>query len=54
MIEILFQLSPIFLYFGLGIALKAAGVANKSNGEFVLHQVSEKKNVTTVMQGEIS
>ncbi|MBT5484671.1 MAG: hypothetical protein HOH14_03950 [Gammaproteobacteria bacterium] len=39
MIEIFFQLSPIFLYFGLGIVLKAIGVADKSHGEFMLRLV---------------
>jgi len=39
MIEILFQLSPIFLYFGLGIVLKAVGIADKSHGEFMLRLV---------------
>ena len=39
MIEILVQLVPIFLYFGLGIALKATGVAEKAHGEFMLRLV---------------
>lgn len=39
MIEILIQLAPIFLYFGLGIVLKAVGLAEKSHGEFMLRLV---------------
>lgn len=39
MIEILIQLAPIFLYFGLGIILKTAGLADKSHGEFILRLV---------------
>jgi len=39
MIDILIQLAPIFLYFGLGILLRATGLANKTNGEFVLRLV---------------
>jgi predicted permease len=39
MIEILIQLAPIFLYFGLGIVLKSTGVADRSHGEFMLRMV---------------
>ncbi len=39
MIDILIQLSPIFIYFGLGIVLKSAGIANNSHGEFMLRLV---------------
>lgn len=39
MIDILFQLSPIFIYFGLGIVLKYAGIANNAHGEFMLRLV---------------
>ena len=39
MIDIFIQLAPIFLYFGLGIVLKATGVANNSHGEFMLRLV---------------
>jgi len=39
MIGILFQLSPIFIYFGLGIVLKYAGIANNAHGEFMLRLV---------------
>jgi hypothetical protein len=39
MIEILIQLAPIFLYFGLGIILKSSGLAEKAHGEFMLRLV---------------
>lgn len=39
MVDILFQLSPIFIYFGLGIVLKYAGIANNAHGEFMLRLV---------------
>ena len=39
MIDILIQLAPIFLYFGLGIVLKATGAADNSHGEFMLRLV---------------
>lgn len=39
MLDILIQLAPIFLYFGLGIVLKSTGVADKAHGEFMLRLV---------------
>ena len=39
MTEILIQLAPIYLYFGLGVILRFTGVANKSHGEFLLQLV---------------
>jgi len=39
MIDILIQLSPIFIYFGLGIVLKSTGIANNFHGEFMLRLV---------------
>lgn len=39
MIDILIQLAPIFIYFGLGLVLKHTGLADKSHGEFMLRLV---------------
>lgn len=39
MIDILIQLAPIFLYFGLGIVLKNTGIAERVHGEFMLRLV---------------
>lgn len=39
MIDILIQLAPIFIYFGLGIVLKTVGLAEKIHGEFLLRLV---------------
>ena len=39
MIDFLIQLAPIYLYFGLGIVLKATGAADTSHGEFMLRLV---------------
>lgn len=39
MIALLFQLLPIFVYFGLGLALKKACLAEKSHGDFLLRFV---------------
>ncbi|HTQ98739.1 MAG TPA: AEC family transporter, partial [Candidatus Acidoferrum sp.] len=36
---LLLQLLPIFVYFGLGLWLKKAGVADKSHGDFLLRFV---------------
>ena len=39
MIDILIQLAPIFIYFGLGLVLKYSGLAERSHGEFMLRLV---------------
>ena len=39
MIDILIQLAPIFIYFGLGLVLKHTGLADKGHGEFMLRLV---------------
>ena len=39
MVALLFQLLPIFVYFGLGVLLKRVGLADKSHGEFLLRFV---------------
>jgi predicted permease len=39
MLNILFQLLPIFAYFGLGMLIKRAGVAERAHGEFLLRFV---------------
>ncbi len=39
MTSLLFQLLPIFVYFGLGLLLKKAGLADKSHGDFLLRFV---------------
>jgi predicted permease len=39
MTNLLFQLLPIFVYFGLGLVLKKAGLADKSHGDFLLRFV---------------
>jgi len=38
-LEILAQLAPIFLYFGLGLVLKSTGLADRGHGEFMLRLV---------------
>ena len=39
MIEILSQLAPIFFYFGIGVLLKHFGLADRTNGDFILRLV---------------
>jgi len=39
MAEILLQLAPIFFYFLIGVLIRAAGVADRSHGDFVLRLV---------------
>ncbi len=39
MSNLLYQLLPIFLYFGLGLLLKKTGLADKSHGDFLLRFV---------------
>ena len=39
MIDILIQLAPIFVFFGVGIILKSTGIAERSHGEFILRLV---------------
>ncbi len=39
MTNLLFQLLPIFLYFGLGVLLKRCALADKSHGDFLLRFV---------------
>ena len=39
MSTILFQLLPIFAYFGLGMLIKRAGVAERAQGDFLLRFV---------------
>ncbi len=39
MLNILLQLLPIFAYFGLGMLIKRAGVAERAHGEFLLRFV---------------
>jgi malate permease and related proteins len=39
MIEILFQLAPIFFYFLVGVVLRRTGLAERAHGDFVLRLV---------------